>query len=120
MARRNGTGSAAIAKAYGVLAQQPVDVAALTAKQCANIIISAITDPDGTLHILSRYEDMVWELWPNFEQANVSDCKMKIDWSCIPEDYRDACKAVTYRWWMVGTPGFKPPSAGTLHGFTHR
>ena len=78
---------------------------------------SAILDENGKAHVLSRYGDLVWHLWPFFEQSNVRSCEKKIDWARIPESFRDACKAVTYRYWMVGLPGTRPPSAATLCNF---
>src|SRR6185503_16673486 len=60
----------------------------------------------------------VWELWPFFEQSNVAAGEKKSNWVRISKSFREMCKAVTYRYWMVGLPGAKPPVAATLREFT--
>jgi integrase len=105
-------------KAYGLLAEQPLSATDVVLEQRCNIVISAILDKDGETHVVSRYGDLIWELWPFFEQSNVAAAEKKINWTRISESFREMCKAVTYRYWMVGLPGAKPPVAATLREFT--
>lgn len=107
-------------KAYGLLAEQPLSVANIFPDLRWSIVISAITDSDGNTHVLSRYGDMTWELWPFFAQSNLMDSEKKIDWERIPENFQEVCKAVTYRYWMVGLPGAKPPAAVSLKKFVNQ
>ena len=104
-------------KAYGLLAEQPPSAADIVLDQRRKIVISAIVDKDGNTIILSRYGERLWDLWPFFEQSNVVASDMKIDWARMPESFYDVCKAVTYRYWMVGLPGVKPPAASSLSRF---
>ena len=39
------------------------------------------TAPDGATQVLSRYRDDVWELWPYFEQSNLTPSSKRIDWA---------------------------------------
>lgn len=107
----------ALNKAYGLLAEQPLSVADIFPDQRQSIVISAIIDSYGNTHVLSRYGDLTWEMWPFFAQSNVNQAQKKIDWERIPENFREVCKAVTYRYWMVGLPGSKPPAAASLRNF---
>ena len=99
---------------YTLLAEQPVSSNDLTQKERDEIVISAVLDDAGQRLVLSRYSDMVWELWPFFDQANVQPARKRIDWSGMPAQFREPCKAVLYRYWMMGTPGVERPNASTL------
>lgn len=109
-----GTSQARAAKAYGVLADQPVSVAGLTAAQRNEVIISAVLSEDNSTHILSRYADDVWAMWPYVTTPNTANRSKRLDWTCIPESYREACKAVVYGYWKVGRRGWKAPGITSL------
>lgn len=101
-----------VAKAFDLLAAQPITAAGLTAEERDNIVISAVADAQGNEHVLSHFGDARWDLRPFYHQSNVSACHKFIDW---PEDcplamVRD-CKAVLYAWFKRGLPGTKPPVA---------
>jgi site-specific recombinase XerD len=104
-------------KAYGLLAEQPLSAREMLEEQRRDIVISAILDKEGHTLVISRYGDMMWELWPFFEQSNVAVSKKIIKWARIPAAFREACKAAAYRYWMVGLPGTRPPCANTLCQF---
>ena len=104
-------------KAYGLLAKQPVSAKDIHAEQRDEIVISAVVGKCGTTYVISRYGDAVWELWPFYEQSNRQPGEKRINWGRIPENFRDVCKAVSYRYWMVGLPGVKKPKATTLRRF---
>ena len=104
-------------KAYGLLAKQPVSAKDMHAEQRDEIVISAVVDKCGATYVISRFGDTVWELWPFYEQSNRQPGEKRINWERIPEDFRDVCKAVSYRYWMVGLPGVKKPKATTLLRF---
>jgi hypothetical protein len=101
-------------KDYTLLAQQPHSANWLSDSARDAIVISAIVDGRGQRHVLSRFGDLVWEMWPFFEQANVSASGKQLNLSRIPEQFRDAVKAVLYRYWVAGMPDCAPPSANTL------
>jgi site-specific recombinase XerD len=79
-----------------------------------DLVVSAIVDGAGLRHVISRYGDDVWLLWPFFEQSNIQDGRKTIDWTSFPVAFRRDCKAVLYRYWKVGLPGFEPPLATTV------
>jgi site-specific recombinase XerD len=108
---------AAVTKAYGVLADRPLSVLEVSPDQRKDIIISAVIDANGKTLVLSRLGDIVWKLWPFFAQSNVAPARMEIQWTRIPEVFREVCQAVTYRYWRFGIPGWQPPKAATLCKF---
>lgn len=77
-------------------------------------VVSAYVDDAGLEVVLSRYQDSVWQLWPYFEQSNISASAKKIDWSKVPSQFRDECKHVVFRYWTEGTPGMARPIAHTV------
>lgn len=102
---------------YGLLAEQPLSVANAITEELGKIVISAITGNDGSSVVISRYADHEWNLWPFISTANTAESGKTIKWMCTPEIFRDVCKSVTYRYWVVGRPGRKSPSATTLIRF---
>lgn len=78
------------------------------------IVVSSAPGPTGETQVLSRYGDQVWELWPYFEQSNVAPSGKRIDWARVPEQFREGCKAVVYRYWKEGLPGITPPIARSI------
>jgi site-specific recombinase XerD len=101
-------------KDYTLLAQQPLSTGSLADSARDAIVISAIVDERGEHHVLSRFGDLVWEMWPFFTQSNVESAAKRLNWSRIPEQFRGAVKAVLYRYWVAGIPDYAPPSASTL------
>src|SRR6266704_2498126 len=101
-------------KDFSLLAQQPLTATLLADSDRDAIVISAVIDERGHRHVLSCFGDVVWEMWPFFEQANVPASGKRLNWSRIPEQFRDAVKAVLYRYWVTGMPDCAPPSANTL------
>lgn len=101
-------------KDYSPVAQRPMSADLLADLQRDDIKISAIVDERGERHILSRFGDSVWELSPFFTQANIQAGCKRIDWSRVPMSFRSAIKAVLYRYWVAGIPGWGRPSAHTL------
>jgi len=84
------------------------------APPAADLVVSSVAGPVGVKQVLSRYGDEVWELWPYFEQSNLPPSSKRIDWKNVPEQFRDGCKAVVYRYWKEGLPGATPPIAHTI------
>ncbi len=84
----------------------------------SDLIISSAMDPAGDTQILSRYDDDLWELWPYFDQSNVAPGNKRIDWARVPEQFREGCKAVVYRYWKEGLPGATPPIARSIVAIT--
>ena len=60
-------------KAYDLLASQPVSVGGLSDAGRSKIVVSAIADASGGEHVLSRFDDAIWDLRPYFDQSNVAD-----------------------------------------------
>jgi len=104
-------------KAHRLLAEQPLSANDVDSLRRQHIVISAIIDDDDNTRVISSYGDPVWELWPFFEQSNLKESKKKISWERIPDTFQDVCKAVTYRYWMVGPPGSTRPAAASLINF---
>ena len=101
-------------KDYSLLAAQPASVAGSEGQTRDDIVISAVVNDSGQSFVISRYGDMIWELWPFFEQANVQPSRKRVNWANIPAQFRQSCKAVLYRYWMVGIPGFVRPIGSTI------
>lgn len=80
-----------------------------SAYPCDATVISSVLDDAGREVVLSRYGDDRWELWPYFQQSNISPAAKKIDWRPISPWMRAECKAVTYRYWTEGLPGTRRP-----------
>lgn len=80
----------------------------------ADLVVSSAPGPAGATQVLSRYRDDVWELWPYFEQWNLTPSSKRIDWANVPEQFRAECKAVVYRYWKEGLPGTTPPIARSI------
>jgi site-specific recombinase XerD len=85
-----------------------------TAYPSASTVISSVTDASGLEVVISRYGDDGWELWPYFEQSNISPSAKKIDWRPIPVWQRSEFKAVAYRYWTEGLPGMGRPIARSV------
>jgi len=101
-------------KNYSLLAQQPLGADLCGDPQRDDIVVSALVDERGERHILSRFGDGVWELSPFFTQANIQAGCKRINWSRVPMPFRSGIKAVLYRYWVAGVPGWGRPSAPTL------
>lgn len=101
-----------VAKAFDLLAAQPISSAGLTAEERDSIVISAVADAHGNEHVLSHFGDAKWDLRPFYHQSNVSEGHKLIEWpaDCPPAMVTD-CKAVLYAWFKRGLPGAKPPVA---------
>lgn len=106
--------SARIGKAYELLANQPDSLAGLSPKERANVVVSAVLDDEGNTKVISRVGDMKWNLWPYVNTPNTGDSRKQLDWSGVPEAYREACQNVIYRYWKVGRPGWGAPEVSTL------
>ena len=103
-----------IGKAYELLADQPMSLAGLTAVERGNVVVSAVLDDDGNTVVLSRVKDLLWEMWPFVTTPNTSEGEKRLDWSGIPEAYREACQNVLYHYWKVGRSGWEAPGVSTL------
>ena len=77
--------------------------------------VSSIRDDHGVEHILSRFEDGVWDLSPYFEQSNVPASMKVIVWpSDIPLDLIHDTKSIVYAWFKLGRPGYSAAIARTV------
>lgn len=103
-----------IGKAYELLADQPSSLARMSPQERGNVVISALLDDDGNTVVLSRVKDLVWEMWPFVTTPNTKENKKRLDWSGIPEAYREACQNVLYRYWKVGRSGWEAPGVSSL------
>lgn len=106
-----------IGKAYELLAGQPVSLAGLPPEVRGEVVVSAVRDDTDNIVVLSRVKDMVWYLWPFVTTPNTQDCKKHLDWSGIPEPYREACQNVLYAYSKLGREGWSPPGVSTLQHF---
>ncbi|QIN67967.1 hypothetical protein SBC1_80140 (plasmid) [Caballeronia sp. SBC1] len=106
----------ALTNAYGLLIEQPLSVAGLDETTRRNVVISAVID-SGQERVLSRYGDLVWEMWPFVSTPNTHDSNKRLNWSRIPEPFREVSKAIVFRYWRVGTDGSTPPGVARLQHF---
>ena len=103
-----------IGKAYELLADQPTSLAGLHPEERGNVVVSAVLDDAGKTVVLSRVKDLVWEMWPFVITPNTTESKKRLDWSGIPEAYREACQNVLYQYWKVGRSGREAPGVASL------
>ena len=101
-------------KAYELLADQPASLAGLSHEDRGDVVISAVLDDIGNTMVLSRVKDLVWEMWPFVTTPNTSKNKKRLDWSGIPDAYRETCQNVLYRYWKVGRPRWEMPGVSSL------
>ncbi|WP_028232610.1 tyrosine-type recombinase/integrase [Paraburkholderia mimosarum] len=106
----------ALTHAYGLLIEQPLSVAGLDETIRRNVVISAVVD-NGQERALSRYGDLVWEMWLFVSTPNSHDSSKRLNWSRIPEPFREVSKAVMFRYWRVGSEGSTPPGVSWLRHF---
>ena len=103
-----------VGKAYELLAGQPTSLAGLSLEERSNVVVSAVLDEAGNTVVLSRVGDLVWEMWPFVTTPNTKANQKRLDWSGIPDAYREACQNVLYHYWKVGRPGWESPGVGTI------
>lgn len=101
-------------KAYGLLADQPPSLAGLSPEERAKVVVSAVVDDAGNTVVLSKAGDLVWELWPFLTTPNTRAHEKRLDWSGIPEPYREAVQNVLYAFWKQGREGWAPPGVSSL------
>ena len=111
-----GAAVQALTKAYGLLVERPLSVAGLDELTRSDVVISAVSDGDQE-RVLSRYGDLVWEMWPFVTTPNAHESNKRLNWSRIPEPFREASKAIVFRYWRVGTEGSTPPGVARLKHF---
>lgn len=103
-----------VEKAYAVLADQPPSLAGLSPEERAQVVVSAVLDDLGNPVVLSRARDRVWELWPFVTTPNTKANQKRLDWSGIPEPYREAVQNVCYAYWKQGREGWALPGVSSL------
>lgn len=85
------------ARAFELLAAQPVSLAGLTKAERDMIVVSAVAGPDGVEHPLSRFGDAVWLMSPSVEVKNRKPAEGKIVWPAdLPTALVDDAKAAIY------------------------
>lgn len=107
VARRTG-------KAFEVLAEQPESLAGLNQDERGMVVISAVMSEAGYPVVVSRVYDPVWDLSPFLKVSNAPPSIKRINWACIPECFRQACKNVIYAYWKLGRPGWQAPGVNKL------
>lgn len=112
--RQQSAAKSRIGKAYELLAGQPASLAGLPMEERGNVVVSAVLDDAGNTVVLSRVGDLVWEMWPFVTTPNTAKYRKRLDWSDIPQSYREACQNVLYHYWKVGRSGWAPPGMASL------
>lgn len=74
-----------------------------------NALVISMRKVDGVWQVLSQYGDDIW--WTTGSPTNVCKSSTKIDFTQIPEAFREAIKACLYRYKTRGREGGKRPSA---------
>lgn len=103
-----------IGKAYELLSGQATSLVGLSPADRGNVVISAVLDDAGNTVVISRVQDLVWEMWPFVTTPNTKNNQKRIDWSGIPPFYREACQNVIYHYWRMGRSGWGIPGVRTL------
>ena len=101
--------------AYELVGAQPVSLVGLSDRERASIVISAVADPNGKEHVVSRFGDTRWDLRSLFKLDNVPESRQVVVWSeDCPAALVDDFKAVLYAWFKRGRPPWKRPGARSL------
>lgn len=103
-----------IEQAYSVLADQPPSLAGLLPEERAQVVVSAVVDNHGNTTVISRVGDPVWNLSPFVTTPNTKTYEKCLDWTGIPEAYREAVENVLYAYWKQGRPGWSLPGVSQL------
>lgn len=98
--------------------EQPRSTRELSVAQRNSIVISAVKEGKNDV-VLSRYGDDQWDLSPFFKTVNSMNSQKIIRWGRVPDHFREALKAITYRYWLTGLPSVKRPGASTVTRFQH-
>lgn len=114
LTRHERSARSRISKAYELLAGQPASLVGLSDQERDNVVVSAVLDEEGNTLVLSRVRDMVWEMWPFVTTPNTRVNRKRLDWSGIPDAYREACQNVLFHYWKVGRLGQTLPEVSTL------
>ena len=101
-------------KVYQLLADQPLSLAGLSAKERAQVVVSAVLLDDGRTEVISRVGDRLWNLWPFVTTPNTPKSNKVINWKVIPEAYLEAVQNVIYAYWKRSRPGWSAPSVGSF------
>jgi site-specific recombinase XerC len=101
-------------KAYSLLAEQPVSLNNLSWMQRERVVVSAVLDDVGSIIVVSRVGDDVWDLWPFVYTPNTKASEKSLDWTGIPELYRETVQNVLYAYWKRGRKGLAAPCASSL------
>ena len=114
MAKTHTKVQKAATKAYGLLAEQPSTVVGMPSAKRSQVVISAILDSQGETHVLSRFGDHIWELWPEVTTENTDASQQSLRWNRIAEPFQADCKAILYAYWKQGREGWSRPNVWTL------
>ena len=101
-------------KAYQLLADQPSSLAGLGLQERAQVVVSAVLLDDGRAEVISRVGDLQWNLWPFITTPNTPKSRKALNWTVIPEAFREAVQNVLYAYWRRGRAGWSAPSVGSL------
>lgn len=80
------------------------------------LVISSVPMANGTICVLSRYGDTVWDLLPYMPHANRGDSEKKLRFDILPASWRESIKALLYAYWIHGRDGWRRPTCSTLIG----
>ncbi|MEN9761376.1 MAG: hypothetical protein RI906_1202 [Pseudomonadota bacterium] len=105
---------ARLVKAYQLLADQPSSLAGLSREERAQVVVSAVLLDDGGTEVISRVGDLQWNLWPFITTSNTPKSRKALNWTVIPEAFREAVQNVLYAYWRRGRAGWSAPSVGSL------
>jgi hypothetical protein len=93
---------------------QPNDVRGIPASQRARLIVG-LNKVDGELRVSCVYADDVW--WTSGATTNTSEARTRLDFSLVPEPFREVTKAMMYRYMRRGTIAGRRPASGTTIRF---
>ena len=105
----------------------PPPIPTLTPSEKAQWPVSVIQRPDGTQRVISRYGDLVWDMWPYVPQENKADGNKIVRWSIKladgeyltdPKHERllESCKDFIWSMFTFPVEGRRRPKMTTIIG----
>lgn len=103
------------ARAFELLAAQPVSLVGLPMDDRDRIVVTAVADEHGNEHAVSRFGDQVWDMGPEVEAKNQPPSNLRISWPVdVSKALVDDAKAALYCALRRGRQGDRPWSGSSI------
>lgn len=98
-----------------LLLRQPTTLVGLSAAERRSIVVSAVDDGHGSVIVVSRLGDEVWDLSAHWTVKAARSWERCIKWPVeLPPELVDDLKAAAYVWMRRGLPNVGPASASSV------